>query len=277
MRNRINGKQLGRDSEHRRAMLRNLAAGLFEHGQIETTGPKARAVQPFVERIITMARKGGLQARRRIEARLNDRHIHSWVADPNVPDASKHNDYFDLPDADQIQFNRYGEVRRAPRLVQHIMTTIADRYRDRDGGYTRVVSTGRNRLGDGADIVVLQLVGEEEGPRIGGGTSGRRRAADRRTAFAASLRKGEDDAATAVEEAPEDNVEETEETVEDLPAEVTDEAAIDAPQQDATEEAPVESADEAADTEATDADAAKDESSEEAPDEEASKDEPSEG
>ena len=59
MRNRIYGKQLGSDSEHRRALLRNLAAGLFEHGQIETTMPRAKAVQPFVEKIITIAKKGG--------------------------------------------------------------------------------------------------------------------------------------------------------------------------------------------------------------------------
>ena len=52
MRHRIHGKQLCRDSEHRTAMLRNLAAGLFEHGQIETTLPKAKAVQPFVEKIL---------------------------------------------------------------------------------------------------------------------------------------------------------------------------------------------------------------------------------
>ncbi len=50
MRHRIDGKQLNRDSDHRRAMLRNLAAGLFEHGEIETTMPKAKAVQPFVEK-----------------------------------------------------------------------------------------------------------------------------------------------------------------------------------------------------------------------------------
>lgn len=218
MRNRIQGKQLGRDSEHRRAMLRNLAAGLFEHGQIETTMPKAKAVQPFVEKIITIAKKGGLQSRRRIEARLNDRHIHAWVADSNVPESRKDNRYFDLPSADSIEFNRYGELRKAPRLVQHVMTAVADRYRDRDGGYTRIVRTGRHRLGDGGDIVVLQLVGEEEGPQIGGGTSTRRRAADRRTAYAASLRKDE----TPVAEDP---------------PEVSDEVEADHSSEEPTEEA----------------------------------------
>jgi large subunit ribosomal protein L17 len=190
MRHRIAGTQLHRKVNHRRAMLRNLAAGLFEHGQIETTRPKAKAVQPLVEEIITIAKRGGLAARRQIEQRLNDRKVFVWVADPAVPDARKDNPWFDLPAADEIRFNRYGEVKKAPRLVQHILTRVAPMFADRDGGYTRIIRTGRNRLGDGADLVVLQLVGKEQGPEIGGGTSGRRRQADKRTAFAAKVRQG---------------------------------------------------------------------------------------
>ena len=201
MRHRIYGKQLSRDSDHRRAMLRNLAAGLFEHGEIETTLPKAKAVQPFVEKIITIAKKGTFTARRQITARLTDRHIHAWVADDNVPDSRKDNPYFDLPDEGDIQFNRYGSLRKAPRLVQHVMKTVAPMFDDRDGGYTRIVKTGRRRLGDGTDLVVLQFVGQEEGPEIGAGTSQRRRKADKRTAFAAARRKGGDAAAAGSIEA----------------------------------------------------------------------------
>ena len=62
MRHQIYGRKLNRTEEHRRAMLRNLAAALFEHGEIETTLPKAKAVQPFVEKIITIARRGDLHA-----------------------------------------------------------------------------------------------------------------------------------------------------------------------------------------------------------------------
>ena len=250
MRNRIQGKQLNRDSEHRRAMLRNLAAALFEHGQIETTMPKAKAVQPFIEKIITIAKKGGLNARRQIESRLNDRMIHSWVADSNVPDARKESAWFDLPDPSSIEFNRYGELRKAPRLVQHVMTTVADQYRDRDGGYTRVVRTGRHRLGDGGDIVVLQVVGQEEGPQIGGGTSGRRKQADRRTAFAASLRQDTEAPAAHEEETPVDA--ETEVTEDATATEVAAEVVAD----DAAPEA--DTAD-AAESDADDAEASKDE------------------
>ena len=64
MRHRIGGTQFSVDTDHRKAMLRNLAAGLFEHGQIETTLQKAKAVQPLVEKIITIAKKGGLASRR---------------------------------------------------------------------------------------------------------------------------------------------------------------------------------------------------------------------
>ena len=187
MRHRIHGKQLCRDSEHRTAMLRNLAAGLFEHGQIETTLPKAKAVQPFVEKIITTAKRGGFNARKRIEQLINDRKIHAWVADPNVPDSHKTNVHFDLPSEDAIEFNRFGEVRKAPRLVQHILTVIGPKFADRDGGYTRIIKIGKHRLGDGTDLVVLQLVGEEEGPQIGGGDSRRRTQKQRRRDFAAKV------------------------------------------------------------------------------------------
>ncbi len=212
MRHRIHGRQLSRDSEHRRAMLRNLAAGLFEHGQIETTLPKAKAVQSFAEKLITTAKKGTLHARRQLESELTDRRIHAWVADPAVPDSRKDNPWFDLPDEDDITFNRYGELKKAPRLIQHVMSVVAPMFADRDGGYTRIIKTGRHRLGDGTDLVLLQLVGVEDGPEIGGQKSGRRRQADRRTEFLARLRDGAGGggaAETAVAEAPAEAVSDT--------------------------------------------------------------------
>jgi len=212
MRHRIHGKQLCRDSEHRTAMLRNLAAGLFEHGQIETTLPKAKAVQPFVEKIITVAKGGGFNARRRIEQMINDRKIHVWVADPNVPDSRKQNDFFDLPNESEMEFNRYGDVRKAPLLVQHILTAVAPKFADRDGGYTRIIKIGKHRFGDGTDLVLLQLVGDEEGPQIGGGDSRRRMQKKRRTEFAAKVLVSAPVAQeTAQKEAPADDVEDVQE------------------------------------------------------------------
>ena len=185
MRHRIFGKQLNRDSEHRTAMLRNLAAGLFEHGEIQTTLPKAKAVQPFIEKIITAARPGGLHARRKVEKMLNDRHIHVWVADPSTPAKSLDNNYFELPSADKIQFNRYGELRKAPRLIQHIMEIVAPMYANREGGYTRILRLPKHRLGDGADLVLMQLVKDGDERAIPSGSSQRRAQTKKREDFAA--------------------------------------------------------------------------------------------
>ena len=235
MRHRIHGKQLCRDSEHRTAMLRNLAAGLFEHGQIETTLPKAKAVQPFVEKIITIAKRGNFGARRHIEQLINDRKIHSWVADPNVPDSKKTNAHFNLPSEDAIEFNRFGEVRKAPRLVQHILTIVGPKFADRDGGYTRIVKIGKHRLGDGTDLVLLQLVGEEEGPQIGGGDSRRRMKKQRRRDFAAKV-LASDPTEIAAENSDEAAVEEDAQIKSG--AETPDEAVVEEPAQE--EETPAE-------------------------------------
>ena len=140
-----------------------------------------------------------------------------------MPDEKKSNDHFDLPDTGKIEFNRYGEVRKAPRLVQHLFERIVPLFEDRDGGYTRIVKLDKHRLGDGTDLVLLELVGQEEGPQIGGGTSNRRKAADRRTAFAASIRK--DAAAAETEEAPAD-----EEDTATAVAEPVEEPAAEAPE-----------------------------------------------
>lgn len=189
MRHRITGKQLCVTSAHRRAMLRNLAAGLFEHGQIETTPAKAKAVQRFVEKLITRAKVQTLANRRVVASRLNDRKAFAWVADPNVPEGRKSSPFWELPAASEIEFNRYGEVRKAPRLIQHLFTKVAPMFKDRPGGYTRIIKLDKHRLGDGTDLVLLQLVGKEDGSQVSGRKSTRRATADKRTAYAAKVRK----------------------------------------------------------------------------------------
>ena len=200
MRHMRAGYRLGRTTAHRASTLRNIAAGLFEHGQITTTIPRAKAVQPFVEKIVTLAKQGDLAARRRVIAKLGgDRLAFDWLyLSKNAGDAEKDQverqresaaAYFDLPPSEKVERNRYGELRKAPKLVKHIFENIAPRYRDRPGGYTRIIKLGRHRLGDGGEICLLQFVGAEEGPEIGGKPSTRRRTADKRTAYAAKLRK----------------------------------------------------------------------------------------
>lgn len=202
MRHRRAGFRLTRTSTHRNAMLRNLAAGLFEHGQITTTIPKAKALQPFVEKIVTLAKRGDLHARRLVIARLGgDRSGFEWLyVAKNASDADKEHvnklkdfteQFFKLPEGSKVERNRYGELRKSPKLVKHIFENVAPRFKDRAGGYTRIVKLGRHRLGDAAELCVIQFCGAEEGPEIGGRPSTRRRTADRRTAFAAKVRKTE--------------------------------------------------------------------------------------
>ena len=72
MRHRIGGRKLQRDSGHRTAMLRNMAAALIKHEQITTTTAKAKELRPYVEKLVTLAKRGGLSNRRLAQARLMD-------------------------------------------------------------------------------------------------------------------------------------------------------------------------------------------------------------
>ena len=75
MRHRVKGRQLSRTSSHKRALLNNMATSLFEHGGIVTTEAKAKELRPFAERLITLARRGDLHARRLVERRIKDRDV----------------------------------------------------------------------------------------------------------------------------------------------------------------------------------------------------------
>ncbi len=185
MRHGIAGYKLSRDTEHRTALFRNLAAGLFQHGQITTTLQKAKAVQPFVEKLITLARRGDLHARRQVIARLQDRKLVTVDKDSGDPIYEEH------PDG------------RDKTLVQKLFEEIGPKYADRPGGYTRIVRLGTHRIGDGGDLVVLQLVGDEEGASVAGRSSRRRQKQNNRTTFAAKLRKAGGGAA-ATEASPAD-------------------------------------------------------------------------
>jgi len=73
MRHRAKGRQLSRTSSHRRALLNNMATSLFEHGRVVTTEAKAKELRPFAEKLITLARRGDLHARRLVERRIKSR------------------------------------------------------------------------------------------------------------------------------------------------------------------------------------------------------------
>lgn len=116
MRHGVAGRKLGVTSTHRIAMLRNMATSLIKHEQITTTLPKAKELRPYVERIITLGKRGDLHARRQAFAQIRDE-----------------------------------------KVVAKLFTTIAERYKTRQGGYTRVMKAGI-RYGDAADMAVIELV-----------------------------------------------------------------------------------------------------------------------
>jgi len=134
MRHRIAGGQLNRTSAHRVAMRRNLTASLFEHETISTTLSKAKHVRSFAEKLITLAKKGNLAARRRAISILGNR------------DIVKQDD---------------GEAGSKGTVISKLFSEIAPRYLDRPGGYTRIIHLSKTRLGDNGRLVLLQLVGAE--------------------------------------------------------------------------------------------------------------------
>jgi large subunit ribosomal protein L17 len=171
MRHRVAGRKLNRTSAHRMATLRNLAQSLIEHGQIRTTLPKAKALRPFVERLITIAKKardGDLESRRRVAQILADRAV--------IP-ADHQEAYEEMSDAARAKVlrarsgrrHRTGEARTGTRftaesVVRRLIETVAADYDGRPGGYTRIVKLADTRIGDGSPLAVVQLVGQEEDP-----------------------------------------------------------------------------------------------------------------
>ena len=157
MRHRVIHRKLGRVTEHRIAMLRNQATELLRYEHLTTTVPRAKELRPFVERIITIAKRGVtagdtknghlLTARRLVMQDLQDREV-----------------------------------------VTKLFDTIAPRFASRPGGYTRLLRLGF-RKGDSAEVAQIELIGSEFNPRAGaekeaaeaapakGGVGGRLRAA----------------------------------------------------------------------------------------------------
>lgn len=219
MRHRIHFRRLNRTAEHRWALRRNMAQSLFEHGSITTTLPKAKNLQPFVEKLVTQAirahkaRKAGdaateLAARRSIDQLMGDRVI--------IPAA--HRGEFDgMSDAARAKSLRMASGRRyrtgeakgrlaftADSVTRRLIEKVAPNYLDRPGGYTRIVRTAERRIGDGSELAVVQLVGNEVSPGslAKPDRGARRRKADARYALAVKInRKRAESSRTAKAEA----------------------------------------------------------------------------
>src|SRR5438874_6333323 len=165
----IRGRQLSRDTEHRKALRRNLTQSLFEHGKVRTTLPKAQEVRAFAERLITEARKNTLTARRRVIAALNDRRL-----------------------VDEDQEFITNDNGRNKTLVQKLFEEVAPKFTDRPGGYTRIIKLADYRIGDAGSLVLLQLCTEESTPKGTARRSAglRRKRNERKHQFASRVLKG---------------------------------------------------------------------------------------
>lgn len=120
MKHRIKQRKLGRKSQHRKAMFANMSAALVKHEQIVTTLPKAKELRPFVEKLITLGKKGGL-----------------------------------------ANYRRAISIMRDETQAKKIFDVLAERYKDRQGGYIRVLKAGY-RYGDAAPMAVIEFVDRDE-------------------------------------------------------------------------------------------------------------------
>jgi large subunit ribosomal protein L17 len=165
----IRGRQLSRDTEHRKALRRNLVQSLFEHGAIRTTMPKAKEVRALAEKMITLAKTGTLNARRQVIATLQDRRV-----------------------TDRAQEFIVDDKGREMTVVRRLFDEVAPKFTDRNGGYTQIIKTSDFRIGDGGDIVVLQLVTKAIAPTgtVRRSAGLRRKRNQKRQEFANKLAKG---------------------------------------------------------------------------------------
>jgi large subunit ribosomal protein L17 len=147
--------KLGRLTQHRWALFRNLLVALFRHERITTTEAKAKAVRGAAEHMITLAKRESLHARRQVLTM--------------VPD---------------------------PEVVRTLFDTIAARFSDRNGGYTRIIKTDR-RPGDNAPMVILELVDRVEGGKDGKASGDKKEKAPKGEAGAAKGKKKKEKAAAA--------------------------------------------------------------------------------
>jgi large subunit ribosomal protein L17 len=132
------GRKLNRNASHRLALMRNLALALFRHERIITTVAKAKEARGFVERLITLAKRNTLHARRLVLSRLGT---------PSKAEVK--------PDDDP----KKADTRT---ILNKLFNEIAPRFADRPGGYTRVIKRHERRLGDAGETAFLELLKEGE-------------------------------------------------------------------------------------------------------------------
>lgn len=140
MRHLKSGRQLSRNSAHRWALMRNMITALLREEKIRTTDPKAKELRRWVDRVITLGKRGDLHARRQAAGIVQDKAV-----------------------------------------VQKLFDTIGPRFKDRPGGYTRIIKIGI-RHGDAAQMSVIELVGADSGKEAAKGARKKRRRSRRQAA-----------------------------------------------------------------------------------------------
>ena len=141
MRHRKAGKKLGRSTAHRKALLRNLLTSLVEHEKLHLTHTRAKVLKRVADKLVTLGKKDSLHARRIAAATFYGRN-------PTTDDKSG-------------RTSGEGGAASKKELVRKLFEVIAPRFKDRPGGYTRVIPLGFRR-GDAAPMSIIEFLGEDE-------------------------------------------------------------------------------------------------------------------
>ena len=168
MRHNVDGRKLGGDAAHRKALYRNLVIALITHERIKTTTPRAKEARRLAERMITFAKRGDLHARRHVASILNDKNA-----------------------------------------VRKLFDELGPRYKERPGGFTRVLKLSGVRKGDAAEMALLELVKDGDRPKKkrASGKAAAKTSKSKKKAPAKSKAKAKADPETAAEDGAEGEAE----------------------------------------------------------------------
>ncbi len=142
MRHQCNRHRLGRPQDQRKALLRSLATELFLHGEIKTTTARAKALKPYAERIISLAKKGDLHSRRLAAKFIFDKETGILM---------------DGTTGEVFETAQEGKKLMAQTVLRKLFGQIGKKYENRNGGYTRIYNMPPRR-GDAAEMSLIQLV-----------------------------------------------------------------------------------------------------------------------
>lgn len=177
MRHRMKGRRLGRNSSHRKALFKNMATSLIltvrpdedeagapkVAGRIVTTVAKAKELRPKVEKLITMARRARVHEQQAEEfATSAERGSDAWK---NWREGDQWQKWVNAKSPAVAMRRRAFAVLRSKEAVDILFAELAERFENRDGGYTRIVRLPTRRLGDGGQKAILEFTGERDRPK----------------------------------------------------------------------------------------------------------------